>query len=312
MRESQPIDAITKKTKLAQHNLQRLKELSDPCRLCPRKCMAKRDSKEAGFCKADNQLKIAAWSSHKGEEPFISGQHGSGTIFTSHCTLACCFCQNFPFSQLGNGQIMEPEELGKKLDQLAEKGVHNFNFVTPTQYIHLLIEAWLNSSLKSRSLPLVYNCSGYESEEVLELLNGIIDIYLPDIKYANNQLAIKFSNCSNYVEHNRRTLLAMQKQVGNLQINKTGIASKGLVVRHLVLPDNIANSKDCLVWLKNNLGTGVSLSLMCQYFPAYKASQYPELSRPLRSDEYHEILSFVDELGFTSVQAQDPELAGGA
>ncbi|MGM0598808.1 MAG: radical SAM protein [Candidatus Rifleibacteriota bacterium] len=305
-------DAIARKTELVKNNLQKLKKLSDPCRLCPRECMAKRSSGETGFCKADSKLKIAAWSSHKGEEPFISGQYGSGTIFASHCTLACCFCQNFPFSQLGNGLTMEPAELAEKLDQLSSKRIHNFNFVTPTHYIHLLLEAWLNSSVESRSLPLVYNCSGYESEKVLKLLDGIIDIYLPDIKYADNIQAKKYSKCPDYVEKNRKTLLLMHKQVGNLQIDKSGLAEKGLAIRHLVLPDRIADTERSLLWLKNNLGKGVCLSIMCQYFPTFKASDFPEINRPLSSKEYFEVLNLVDELCFTNVQAQDPDLAGGA
>ena len=312
MRATNTKTTTLKKTELLKKNLEKLHELSSPCRLCPRECRAKRNKGETGFCKADNKLKIAAWSSHKGEEPFISGNKGSGTIFASHCTLACNFCQNFPFSQLNNGQTMKPADLAEKLDQLTARGVHNFNFVTPTQYIHLLLEAWLHSSLESRSLPLVYNCSGYETEEVLKLLNGIIDIYLPDIKYSDSNLANLYSNCPNYVEHNRRTLLTMHKQVGNIQTDKSGIATKGLAVRHLVLPDNLANSKNSLVWLKDNLGKDVSLSLMCQYFPTYQASNFPEINRPLTGKEYIEILNFVDELGFTNVQAQDPELAGGA
>lgn len=274
--------------------------------------MANRNSGKSGFCKTTDQAKIASWARHRGEEPPISGTKGSGTIFSSNCTLGCFFCQNFPFSQLGNGKVMTPVEIGEIFSKLADEGVHNLNFVTPTHVAPLLIEAWLTSSVKAQQLPIVYNCSGYESEKLLKLLDGIVDIYIPDIKYSSNESAMELSMCNNYVEHNRRSIRQMFEQVGNLQIDQNGIATRGLIIRHLVLPANLAGSKESFEWIYSELGPKVHLSLMSQYFPAYKAHDHPVMSKPLNPDEYLEVLELVEEMGFKNVLAQDPTERGGA
>ncbi|GAB4274342.1 MAG: radical SAM protein [Candidatus Rifleibacteriota bacterium] len=274
--------------------------------------MVLRDSGETGFCKTANQIKIAAWAHHRGEEPPISGQLGSGTIFSSNCTLGCCFCQNFPFSQLGNGQIMTPNQLGNIFSKLADEGVHNLNFVTPTHVMPILLQAWLESSPGAQSLPIVYNSSGYESVALLRLLEGIVDIYLPDIKYCSNPVADDLSKCSNYVETNRKALKIMYEQVGDLCLDESGIATRGLIIRHLVLPDNLAGSRESFEWLRSELGTSVHISLMSQYFPAYKAALHEKINRPINENEYIEVLELIENMGFQNVWAQDPTERGGA
>lgn len=300
------------KKSLIEKRLPELKALMSPCRLCPRRCMVDRLSGETGFCKTANQIKIAAWAQHRGEEPPISGTNGSGTIFSSNCTLACFFCQNFPFSQLGNGRNMTPGELGQVIARLAATGVHNLNLVTPTHVIPLLLESLLEAGDQALKLPLVYNCSGYESAELLHLLDGIVDIYIPDIKYADNAVAKELSQCADYVENNRRCLGQMFEQVGELQLDENGMATKGLIIRHLVLPEGLAGSKESFTWLKENLGTRVHISLMSQYFPAFKAHDHDKMKRPLHQHEYVEVLELVEDLGFENVWAQDPTERGGA
>ncbi|MEW6711433.1 MAG: radical SAM protein [Candidatus Riflebacteria bacterium] len=300
------------KAELVKDRLPRLKSLMSPCRLCPRECKVKRAEGETGFCKTADTIKIAAWAQHRGEEPPISGTNGSGTIFSSNCTLGCFFCQNFPFSQLGNGRFMSAKELSQVFDKLAAKKVHNFNFVTPTHVIPMLLEAWLLASPETQKLPIVYNCSGYESAEVVELLESIVDIFIPDIKYSNNQIAAELSKCGNYVENNRKTLEIMYQQVGDLQLDSEGMGTRGLIIRHLVLPENQAGSEDSLVWLKEALGVKVNISLMSQYFPAYQAHQHDIMRRKVTTEEYLAVLDLVEKLGFENVFAQDPTERGGA
>jgi len=289
-----------------------LKALMDPCRLCPRKCGAHRFSGQLGFCGAGGRLKLASWALHRGEEPAISGTGGSGTIFASHCTLKCCFCQNYPFSQLGNGREMEPEELSERMLQLEKRGVHNINLVTPTQFSPLLLEAFIIAREKGLQLPLVYNTSGYETLEVLGLLDGIVDIYLPDLKYSDDLISGRISRVDDYVTHSRASIIEMFRQVGNLDTNRDGIGARGLIVRHLVLPGGLQGTRVSFEWLAGALGTEVCISLMCQYFPAWRAPEIPGLDRKITDEEYLEAIGIVEKLGFINVLAQDPDELGGA
>ncbi len=304
---------VEERRKLVEERLPLLYKIMEHCTLCPRKCGVNRLKGEKGFCRTTDKIKIASWAQHKGEEPPITGTNGSGAIFPSMCTFACKFCQNFPFSQLDNGVFMTPQELAEKYDYVAKKGVHNLNFVTPTHVIPMLLDAWLNAKPETQKLPLVYNCSGYESEEVLDLLDGIIDVYLPDIKYSQNKPAMQLSSCPNYVEENRRTLKQMFKQVGLLTVDpETELATKGMIIRHLILPNDLAGSKDSLIWLRNEFGPDINVSIMCQYFPAYRVHGDPVLGREITPDEYMPVLDLVEELGFNNVLAQDPTDRGGA
>lgn len=294
--------------------VEKLYALMDPCRLCPRECGARRRSGETGFCGAGPVLKLASWNAHHGEEPPISGTHGSGTLFTSHCTLGCLFCQNFPFSQLHNGEEIPPDRLMKILTHLAGRGVHNFNLVTPAHFAPQLFEGILRTRESIGPLPIVYNTSGYESLEVIELLDGLVDIWLPDIKYADDAVALKLSRCADYVGHNRAALKAMFRMTdgGKLQLDDDGLATAGMIIRHLVLPERLSGTRESFEWLKSELGTRVHISLMCQFFPAFKSHGTPPLDREITHDEYLDAIETVERLGFENVLAQDPEDHGGA
>lgn len=287
-------------------------ELFDPCRLCPRECRAHRRDGKLGSCGAGAGFRLAAWAVHRGEEPPVSGTRGSGTIFASHCPLHCVFCQNYPFSQLGNGQDLNLDALADTFVKLAGKGVHNLNFVTPTHYVPHLFDAWSRVRSELEGLPIVYNTSGYESLEVLRLLDGMVDLYLPDVRYADNRVARQLSTVGDYVEVDRAAILEMARQVGPVQVDEEGIGRRGLIIRHLVLPGNLAGTRNSLEWIKSALGNEVQLSLMCQYFPAHKAPGLPGLDRRLEPEEYQEALEIVEELGFENVWAQDPFEEGGA
>ena len=304
--------AIKNKVKLVESRLPQLKKIMASCELCPRACHVLRNESQTGYCKTLNKVILASWAKHKGEEPPISGTNGSGAIFPSNCTLGCIFCQNFPFSQLGNGQILELSELADIFNKLALKKVHNLNFVTPTHVIPMLLEAWLLANKNTQHLPIVYNTSGYESVKVLKLLEGIVDIYLPDIKYSSNQNALEFSKVPNYVESNREAILEMYRQVGRLKLNNEGIAEKGIIIRHLILPNNLSGTKKSFEWIKENIGTEVDISLMCQYFPAYKAHSCCQINRKITYDEYVDSMNCVEKLGFRNIRVQDPTLHGGA
>ncbi|MBF0548056.1 MAG: radical SAM protein [Candidatus Riflebacteria bacterium] len=292
--------------------IDKLWEMASPCRLCPRACGARRKEGEIGFCGAGWKYKLASWAVHRGEEPPISGVRGSGTIFSSHCTMKCLYCQNFPFSQLGNGKEVEVSELADFYIELMNKGVHNLNFVTPTHYSPHLFEAWYLARQKISELPIVYNTSGYERTEILAILDGMVDIYLPDIRYSNNLISKALSQTSDYVEVNRAAIKEMARQVGPLTVDENEIGIKGLIVRHLVLPNDSSGTRESLSWLSREIGTWMHISLMCQYFPTYKATELEGLKRPISNEEYSKALEILEECGFENAWAQDPEETGGA
>jgi len=269
------------------------------CTLCPRGCRVNRLQGEKGFCQMGAEPMVSAWNSHHGEEPPLSGTRGSGTIFFTGCTARCLFCQNYPISQLRRGNQITVERLGEIMVLLQKRGVHNINFVTPTHFVPQILAALLQAIPHGFSLPLVYNTSGYEALETLRLLHGVIDIYLPDAKYANDSIAAELSGFKDYVAHNRAALLEMCRQVGpQLLLNQDGAARRGLIVRHLVLPHRLAGTREVLAWLAENLSPQVYVSLMAQYFPAYRAVGHPLLGRKLTWEEYDEALSALEELGF--------------
>jgi len=299
-------------TEQAFQKIESLKRLFDPCSLCPRKCGARRNSGKAGVCGAQKNVRIASWALHRGEEPPISGTKGSGTLFSSYCPMKCVYCQNYPFSQLGNGAEVSIPELIRIFLELQKRGANNLNLVTAAQFTPQIFEAIVLARKEGFTLPVVYNSSGYEDLHVLKLLEGMVDIYLPDIRYSDNSVALKFSGVSDYVERNREAIQEMFRQVGNLELDENGIGKSGLIVRHLVLPGGKAGTRKSLEWLRNSFGTKIFLSVMCQFFPAYKAPQIPELNRKIHLEEYLEVLELVEELGFENIWAQDPFEEGGA
>ena len=275
------------------------------CNICPHKCQVNRIKGQIGKCKSGNKVKIALYSIHNFEEPCISGKNGSGTIFFSNCNLNCVFCQNYEISQLGQGKEFEISELADIIIKEQEKGVENINLVTPTSYIIQIAESIKIAKGKGLKIPIVYNTNSYENIESLKLLDGLVDIYLPDLKYYYNKLGKRYSNVDNYFEIATNAILEMYRQVGNVQIDSNGILQKGVVIRHLVLPNHIENSKKVLKWIKENLDNKVFVSIMAQYFPTYKAKDIEKINRKLTKKEYQEIIEYVDSIGLDNGYVQE-------
>ncbi len=260
---------------------------------------------ETGFCKAGPRPKLASASVHRGEEPPISGSRGSGTIFLSWCTLCCRFCQNFPISQSGHGEELSTGGLAERMLKLQRQGVHNINFVTPGHYLPQILAALWLAIPRGFRLPIVWNSGGYETVEALRLLDGIVDIYLPDMKYAEEGPAVRFSSAPGYRDINRAAILEMFRQVGHLEPDEDGIAVKGLIIRHLVLPDGGAGSRETLGWIAQNLGTGTHIALMNQFFPAHLAAETPGIHRKITEEEYAEAVTALEEFGLENGWVQE-------
>jgi putative pyruvate formate lyase activating enzyme len=287
------------------------REMLRSCELCPRRCRVDRLAGGTGFCRTDGRLKVAAVSVHPWEEPPLAGTGGSGTVFFSGCTLSCAYCQNYPISQMGVGRILTPEELAEKMLRLQRRGVHNINLVTGTHQIPQFLEALVIAAEEGLRLPIVYNTSGYERVRVIHMLQGIVDIYLPDIKFASPEAARFCCGRSDYVLQNRRALLAMWRQAGPLRVNGDGLADRGMLVRHLVLPGGLSGTPECLAFLRRALGKDVWVSLMDQYFPAYKAHRMPPLDRRASEAEIRAALEELWRLGLRNGFTQETCPCGG-
>ena len=267
--------------------IEKAQALLSSCRLCGNLCGVNRLKNQKGKCNSGKDLIIASHNVHFGEEPPISGTEGSGTIFFTNCSLRCIYCQNYPISQMGNGEVISIQELAEIMIKLQIQGCHNVNFVTPTHFIPQIIEAASYAWELGFSLPLVYNTSGYETVEALKLLRGIIDIYLVDMRYSDDQIASSYSSAKNYVKTNREAVKEMFFQVGDLTTDEKGIAICGLIIRHLILPRNLAGSKKTFEFIKKEIVDTVWISLMNQYFPANQAISHPLLSRRTNRKEYN-------------------------
>lgn len=286
--------------------VRRARGILESCTLCPRRCRVNRLQGEFGYCRAGANVRVASWNAHRWEEPVISGTEGSGTIFFSYCTGRCMFCQNYPISQLGSGKDISAERLGGLMLELQKWGCHNVNLVTPTQYVPQILAAVESAAARGLVIPLVYNTSGYDAPETLQLLDGVVDVYLPDSKYADDEVAARVSGYHDYVRHNRLALLEMLRQVGpELILDNQGLAQRGMIVRHLVLPDQLSQTKEVLAWLAENLGTGVHVSLMSQYFPAWRAVGTPGLGRGITPAEYQAAVDVLESLGFENGWQQE-------
>ncbi len=284
--------------------LEKLKQ----CEICPHRCGINRKEGKIGRCKASDKIKIALYWVHNFEEPCISGTKGSGTVFFSNCNLNCIFCQNYEISQKGRGKEITIEELADIFLKQQEKGVENINLVTPTSYVVQIIEAIKIARKNGLKLPIVYNTNGYENVDTIKMLDGYVDVYLPDLKYVDDELGEKCSKVKNYFEIATKAILEMQKQVGKTQINENGIMEKGIIVRHLVLPGHVENSKKVLRWLKENLNEENYVSIMAQYFPTYlvkEKEEYRDLNRKLTKEEWRNIENFIDELDFKNGYIQE-------
>lgn len=270
-------------------------ELSS-CALCPHMCKVNRNNGKIGRCKSTGNVKIALASLHHFEEPCISGENGSGTVFFSNCNLSCVFCQNYKISQLGLGHEISIDELANIFLEQQRKNAENINLVTPTMYVPQIIEAIKIAKSNGLKIPIIYNSNGYENVETIRLLNGYIDVYLPDLKYFDNDLAKKYSGINNYFENASKAILEMYFQVGLPVFDENRLIRKGLMIRHLVLPNHIDNSKKVLLWIKENLPQDVYVSLMAQYFPTYKAKSIEDLNRKLSKEEFEEIKNYLGKL----------------
>lgn len=289
-----------------------LVDLFRTCRCCPRECGVDRLSGDIGFCRTGEHGVVASANLHFGEEPPISGSKGSGTIFFARCTMGCIFCQNYPLSHQGIGQPVGPEELADRFLALQRRGAHNLNFVTGSHVLLLLFRALEQAYDRGFRLPLVWNCSGYESLTALTLLDGLIDIYLPDIKYRDDELPDRFSAARDYARFNGPALREMFRQVGLLRCDREGIGRQGLIVRHLVLPGQLENTRRCLEYVARELSPRVHVSLMGQYFPAFGAVDHPELGRRLTRAEYETAMALLEEYGLENGWCQSlDDLAGG-
>lgn len=277
----------------------------EKCELCPHRCKVNRKEGKKGRCKCDNNIKIALASIHYYEEPCISGENGSGTVFFSNCNLNCKYCQNYKISQLRKGKYITIEELADIFISQQEKKANNINLVTPTMYVEQIIESIKIARKKGLIIPIVYNSNGYENVETIKMLNGYIDVYLPDLKYADNNLAKRYSNIDNYFETATQAIKEMYNQVGAPVLGENGIIKKGLIIRHLVLPNFIENSKKVLEWIKDNIDDDVYVSIMAQYFPTYLAKEDEYINRKLTKEEYEDIEEYVYELNFENGYMQD-------
>ena len=277
----------------------------DNCTLCPHKCGINRLEGNKGRCKCDNKLKIALASLHMFEEPCISGTNGSGTVFFSNCNLNCIYCQNYEISNLGKGKEITVEHLAEIFLNQQEKGAHNINLVTPTMYVYQIIEAIEIAKLNGLNIPIVYNSNGYENLDTIKLLNGYIDVYLPDLKYYSNELSKKYSKVDNYFETATNAIKEMYKQVGKAQFDENGLIKKGVIIRHLVLPNHIQNTKNILKWIKSNMPNDIYVSIMAQYFPTYKAKEDDLINRKLNKKEYKEVLTYLYSLDLENGYIQE-------
>ncbi len=282
-----------------------LNSLLENCSICPRKCGVNRRKDEKGHCRSGYKPVVSSHNLHFGEEPPISGLKGSGTIFLTNCSLNCCFCQNYPISQSANGNEISVNELSAMMVELQEKGAHNINFVSPTHFIPQIVTALGLAVEKGLTIPLVYNSGGYDSVDTLKLLEGIFDIYMPDAKYADSSNSKRYSNAEDYPEVNRKALIEMHRQAGDLKLDNNGIALKGLLIRHLVLPGNIAGSIEVLKFIAEKVSPGTYMSIMAQYHPAYKSTGIEKLSRRINVEEYKEVIDAAKQLGLDNGWIQE-------
>lgn len=271
-------------------------KILESCELCPRKCKANRLKGEKGYCGTGKELEISSIGPHFGEEPELVGRGGSGTVFLTHCNLKCVFCQNEHISHFGEGQEVSAKNLAKGLVNLQKIGCHNINFVTPTHYAPQIIEAVILAKEQGLNLPLVFNCGGYESLEVIKLLDGIVDIYMPDIKFASHELVKKYCNAEDYFERAKEAVKEMYRQVGDLVV-EDGIAKKGLLIRHLVMPGLVEDSKKILDFIANDISKNTYVNIMDQYRPSHEAGEFSEINRRITSDEYKSVLEYARKIG---------------
>ena len=284
--ESHPVYLSTRFAGELSRKADHLEARSSPCRLCPHECGVHRLDGERGRCRLGTETLVASASPHFGEEAPLVGQGGSGTIFFASCNMACVFCQNYEISHSASGDVLTAEQLAGVMLRLQRLGCHNINLVTPTHVVHAIVRALAIAAPAGLHIPLVYNCGGYESVDTLRLLDGVIDIYMPDIKYSSNEEARRYSGVQDYWERTTDAVHEMYRQVGDLQIDAHGVARRGLLIRHLVLPGDLAGTSRVVEFIAREISRDSYVNVMGQYRPCFKASRIPELSRPVTRSEY--------------------------
>jgi len=282
-----------------------VKQMMKNCALCPRNCGANRTEGAGGFCAASDKAEIYAAHLHFGEEPPISGSNGSGTIFFNHCNMRCVYCQNYRFSQLAGGKEFEADELKDLMLSLQGQGAHNINLVSPTHYACQVANAVLLARKNGLEIPVVYNTGGYEKTETLKFLEGLIDIYLLDMRYGDDAIAVRYSSSPDYVRINRAAAKEMHRQAGDLKLSNSGTAEKGLIIRHLLLPNGLSGTESVFDFISNEIGKGTYISFMSQYYPTYKAGDYKEISRRINRDEYDRALAAFYKCGLKNGWVQE-------
>lgn len=290
--------------------IEKAKTLYDSCICCGHLCKTDRNNNKIGRCKIfedTSHIKVASHTLHFGEEPMLVGNNGSGTVFFSNCNLSCVFCQNHQISSEGMGEIIDLDKLASYFLDLEREGANNINLVSATHVIYPVLKALKIALLNGLNLPIVYNTNGYDTNELLDCLNGIIDIYLPDLKYFNNEKAIKYSRAENYFDVAINAITTMKNQVGDLIVDENDIAKSGIIIRHLVLPNNESDSYDILIELKERGFLNSYISLMSQYSPEFMAKDYDNINRKLYVKEYNEVLNFALDLGFENILGQEME-----
>jgi putative pyruvate formate lyase activating enzyme len=283
-------------------------DLLSSCSLCPRNCRVNRLKGEKGFCRQGSMAKVARSLSHFGEEPPLSGNRGAGTVFFSGCALRCLYCQNFQISQEGIGEELAPEILADIFLDLQIQGCHNLDLVSPTPHLPFILSALEIAVSQGFRLPIVYNTHGYLSETALDLLAGVVDIFLPDMKYGENKMAGLLSQAEDYPFYNRASVKEMYRQVGPLKTDEQGVGSRGLLVRHLILPENKSDSLEIIKSLAS-LDKEIPISLMAQYHPCFKSHEVPGINRPIHPWEYSEVVALAEQFGFEEIYVQDLESA---
>jgi putative pyruvate formate lyase activating enzyme len=289
------------KTGELKKRIKRAEEILKNCTLCPRKCKVDRTKNEKGYCKSGYLPRVSSFNPHFGEEAPLVGKNGSGTIFFSGCNLLCVFCQNYEISHLNEGEEVTFENLAKMMLYLQNIGCHNINFVTPTHFILPILKSLEIAISSGFSLPIVYNCGGYENLETLKLLEGVVDIYMPDIKYSDSSVSKEYSNAEDYFEVAKKAVKEMHRQVGDLLINSQGIAERGLLIRHLVLPQNRAGTKEIMKFIAEEISPYTYINIMDQYYPCYLASKFPQINRRITSEEYKQAIETALSFGLRRI-----------
>jgi len=279
--------------------------LLETCRVCPRCCGTNRLDGDVGKCRTANEAMVSSYGPHFGEESPLVGKYGSGTIFFTNCNLRCLFCQNYSISQLGEGERVSKEELALMMLSLQARGCHNINLVSPTHVVPQILEALDIAVESGLHVPLVYNTGGYDSVETLSILDGIVDIYMPDMKYGDENIARELSGIENYPQVNKAAIREMHRQVGDLQTSQEGVAQRGLLVRHLVLPKGLAGTKDVVDFIAKEISANTYVNIMAQYHPCYKAHEIPSLAVRISKAELREAVELAHQAGLTRLdQAQ--------